>query len=172
MEAIRSWVLIGMMGSGKSALGRELASITEREFIDCDRLLQNRVCHSIPNFFKLYGESAFRTHETCVLRDLEPGSTIVSTGGGVVLRPENWTEMRRLGIVTYLRCDPERLIERLKVSRKKRPLLAGDDWEEKLRDIYDQRRYLYEQADVIYDVIDQDLPTAAVELRAILEEGP
>src|SRR5580704_4067027 len=78
----RCWILLGMMGSGKSALGRSIADLSGREFIDTDMLVQNAVCRPISQVFKLYGEAAFREHESAVLRKLVPGASVISTGGG------------------------------------------------------------------------------------------
>lgn len=165
----RSWILLGMMGSGKSALGRAIADLTGREFVDTDMLVQNTVCRPIAQVFKLYGESAFREHETAVLRKLQPGSSVVSTGGGIVLREENWPELRRLGVTVYLQAPFEALVDRLGRSKKKRPLLDGDDWQQKLRELLEFRRPLYEQADLTVEVGDKDVESTARDVLAALE---
>src|SRR5437868_3400733 len=98
----RTWVLVGMMGAGKSAVGRALAGLAAREFVDTDQLLQNRFGRPVSQIFQHYGEETFRDHETNILRGLAPGRFVLSTGGGIVLREANWLEMRRLGVVIYL----------------------------------------------------------------------
>jgi|SRR5579862_6808904 len=157
----RSWVLVGMMGAGKSALGRELCKLTEREHVDTDLLLQRRLGRRIPQLFKIYGESAFRDHETSILRGLNPGFSVISTGGGIVLRDANWDQMRRLGIVAFIDVDFECLCERLDVSKKPRPLLQVEDWKEKLRLLLEERLPFYHKADVTVNVTGLTIPDAA-----------
>lgn len=157
----RCWILLGMMGSGKSALGRAVADATGRDFVDTDQLVQNLVCRPISQVFKLYGEDAFREHETAVLRKLEPGHTVVSTGGGIILRQENWPELRRLGTTLFLDVPVEQLIERLERGKKRRPLLDADDWVGKVRSLLEARRPLYEQADLIMQVGDDNIDSTA-----------
>jgi len=144
----RCWILIGMMGAGKSAIGRALAATTGREFIDTDQLLQHKLGRPITQIFQIYGEDAFREHESCTLRDLEPGSSIISTGGGIILREDNWTQMRRLGVTIYLDAHPDLLIRHLSTSKKKRPLLLIENWEDRVREILNSRLDLYRQAEV------------------------
>ncbi len=153
-----------MMGAGKSAVGRSLAELSGRKFVDTDQLVQRRVCHSIPNIFRIYGEEAFRSHETAVLKSLAPEPSVVSTGGGIVLREANWEELRRLGPIAYLRSTLPNLLERLANSQKKRPLLETEDWEERVKTILEARKPLYEQADIVLDVDELEIQEAAQEL--------
>ncbi|MBS1721330.1 MAG: shikimate kinase [Armatimonadetes bacterium] len=166
----KSWILVGMMGAGKSAVGRALAEASGREFIDTDQILQGRFGRSISQFFAIYGEEAFRGHETSVLKSLEPGHNVISTGGGIVTRQENWEEFARLGTTIYLESSPEVLINRLALSKKKRPLLAVDNWEDKLSSLLDTRRELYEQADLRYSVDGNDIQAAAEGIIQLLEQ--
>lgn len=141
-----------MMGAGKTTIGKLLAEKTGRKFVDTDKLIEKRLGRPISQFFKLYGEDAFREHETAVIRSLTAEPMIVATGGGVILRQENYDHLRQIGKVIYLRSEPEELIQRLQVSKKKRPLLSTDDWETRLVAILDERRDKYEAADVIIHV--------------------
>lgn len=154
----KSWILVGMMGAGKSAIGRALATESGREFIDTDSLLQNRFGRPISHIFEIYGEEAFRDHETSILKSLTPGATVVSTGGGVVLKECNWAELHRLGVTIYLEATLKTLITHLEASKKKRPLLEGDHWEDKVGTILSARKHLYQQADLTVSVDDADLP--------------
>ena len=163
-----SWVLVGMMGAGKSSVGRRLADIAGREFIDTDQLLQNRLARSISQIFAIYGEETFRDHESSVLTGLQSGENVISTGGGIVLREQNWKELRRLGKVIYLKASPETLIQRLETSKKKRPLLDSEDWQAKLRSILQSREALYEQADILVDLDKVQIEAAAEHLVGIL----
>lgn len=154
-------ILIGMMGSGKSAVGRSLAQLTDRPFVDTDQLLQRRIGRPIKQMFDLYGEHSFREFETKILREMAAEPVILSTGGGIIMRPENWVELRRLGKIVYLRARAETLIDRLSFSRNKRPLLANEDWECRLREILSARVSLYEQADLVVDVDDSEIDAIA-----------
>lgn len=158
-----------MMGAGKSAVGRSLAEVSGRKFVDTDQLVQRRVCHSIPNIFRIYGEDAFRSHETAVLKALRAEPSIVSTGGGIVLREANWEELHRLGPIAYLRSSLPNLLNRLANSQKRRPLLEADDWEARVETILEARKPLYEQADIILDVDDLEIQEAALELLGRFE---
>jgi len=152
-----------MMGAGKSSVGRALSELGGREFWDTDLMLQNRLGRPISQIFQVYGEDAFRDHETSILRSLEPGDAVISTGGGIVLRDANWEEMRRLGTTIYLEASPETLIARLESSKKKRPLLQVEEWPERLRELLGKREPLYKQADVtvLLDGLDVVPPLSA-----------
>lgn len=146
----QSWILVGMMGSGKSTVGRDLAKLADRAFFDTDILLQNRFGRTVSQIFECYGEDAFRGHETSILKGLQPGPSVISTGGGIVMREENWTEMKRLGLVIFLDVPPDRLVERLAKSRKKRPLLEIEDWELRVHELYKTRLPMYQRADLAH----------------------
>lgn len=157
----RCWILVGMMGAGKSSIGRALAELSGRQFQDTDLLLQTRLGRPIPQIFQIYGESTFRDHESSILRSLEPGPIVLATGGGIVLRPENWTELRRLGTTIFLDATAETITDRLSRSKKKRPLLQVENWPERIESLLDQRRELYLQADIIVQVDEIDLESGA-----------
>jgi len=161
-----------MMASGKSTVGRELARQSERQFLDTDTLIQSRFGRSITSIFQIYGEDAFRDHETSVLRLLEPSRAVLATGGGLVLRPQNWDEFRRLGTTIFLDVAEEHLYARLANSKRKRPLLAHDDWEERLQVLIKARRPLYEEADVIFPIGPENADFAASRLLEILIQTP
>ena len=148
----RTWILVGMMGAGKSSIGRLLAERTGRDFADTDTLLVHRLGRPIPQIFRLYGEPAFRDHETSVLRGLEPGALVLATGGGTVLRTENWRELKRLGTTIYLQASLATLLGRLERTRYRRPLLLADDWHGRVEEILAGREALYRQADVSISV--------------------
>ena len=157
----KAWILVGMMGSGKSTVGKAVAEASGREFIDTDVLLQNRFGRTIPQIFSLYGEETFRAHETSVLKSVSCANCVLSTGGGIVTRLENWTEMKRLGIIAYLHADWKTLAERLEQSKRKRPLLDRTDWKEELERLMNEREPQYRQADFVIEVDQQDINVAA-----------
>jgi shikimate kinase len=153
----RCWILLGMMGAGKSSVGRALAELSGREFMDTDILLQNRFGRPVYQIFDVYGEDAFRQHETSILKSLEPAFAVLATGGGIVTRDVNWHELRRLGTTIYLKASPETIVGRLQASKKKRPLLMADAWPERVLDLLESRKPLYEQADLSVQVDSDDV---------------
>ena len=158
-----------MMGAGKSTVGRLLAEKAHRTFQDTDQLIVQRLGRPIGQLFSVYGQEAFRDHETSILRSLEPQKCVLATGGGIVLREANWIELRRLGVVAYLDIPVELLIERLEKSTKKRPLLAVDDWKERVSELLCERRPLYEKADIVLQFSDEDHGRAADKLFEAFE---
>src|SRR5207245_2182803 len=120
--------LIGMMGSGKSTVGRRLASELGWAFIDTDAEIVRTQGRSIADIFRDDGEEAFRNLETAALRQaLTPDEVVIATGGGVVLRPENRDLLARTCWVVWLRATEEEYIRRV-AGNARRPLLAaGED---------------------------------------------
>lgn len=132
-------VLIGMPGSGKSAVGRILAGRTGWPLADTDQLVTEKAGKPIPDIFREDGEPAFRDLESSVIRDLaKTGGQIISTGGGAVLRPENVTALRQNGRLFWLDRDPSAL-----VPTDDRPLA---DTEEKMKQLYLAREPVYRAA--------------------------
>jgi len=144
--------LVGMPGCGKSTLGRLLARRLDKVFYDADVELERRLGVSIPVIFELEGEAGFRDREEAVLADLVAHSNvIVSTGGGVILRPENRERLKLGGTVLYLHATPETLWERTRHS-KHRPLLQAPDPHARIQELYAMRDVLYrEVADLVVE---------------------
>ena len=168
----RTWILLGMMGAGKSSVGRALAQLSGREFLDTDLLLQHRFGRPVYQIFDVYGEEAFRQHETSVLRGLEPSFAVLATGGGIVSREANWTELRRIGTTIYLKAAPETIIGRLQASKKKRPLLMADAWPDRVMNLLERRTPLYEQADLCVEVDSDDVVSVAQKVLTVLKGVP
>jgi shikimate kinase len=140
--------LVGMMGAGKSAVGRPLARALGYRFIDADDALERAAGRSIPQIFAEDGEEGFRAMETAVLDQLAQWhSLVVATGGGVVTRPANWGHLHQ-GVVIWLDAPEGVLLQRLRADPTPRPLLADPDPVERLRHLLEQRRPLYAQADL------------------------
>lgn len=162
-----------MMGAGKSSVGRALAELSGREFVDTDLLLQHRFGRPVHQIFSLYGEDAFRHHETSVLKSLTPSPIVLATGGGIVSREANWVELRRLGRTIYLDAGLDTLLRRLEASKKKRPLLQAEEWPERVQTLLEQRRPLYDRADLRIEVDSEDIRVLAGRvLQAIQEAHP
>ena len=152
-------VLIGFMGCGKSTIGIKLSYRLRRVVEDTDKLIERRQKRSISDIFAVEGEAYFRDLETQTLKDLttEKGSKIISVGGGTPVREENRKLLKKLGTVVYLRVQPETVCERLKGDTT-RPLLQGDNPQEKVRTLMESRKDAYEScADLIIDVDDKDV---------------
>lgn len=141
---VKPILLIGMMGCGKSTLGRMLAKRLGRAFIDLDGEIERREGRSIPNIFAAEGDAGFRRYETAALLDaLCADNAVIATGGGIVTREENIAAMRGKGLVVWL-CRPlEEIIA--DVRQDTRPNLAGNK-EERMRTLYAQREALYQKA--------------------------
>jgi len=132
-------VLIGFMGTGKSAVGRVLAGRLGRQHLDTDAEIERLAGRTIPEIFTEEGEAAFRARETALLASLVPSlaplsstvvgaggaSLILSTGGGTPLRPENAALLKRIGTVVWLQVAPDAILARVARSLHERPLLAA-----------------------------------------------
>lgn len=159
--------LVGMPGSGKSTVGRQLAHRLGVGFVDLDHRLEQIIGTTIRSFFETEGEERFRDLEARVLAEVaqEPGGLVLSTGGGAVLRPENREVLRQMGAVLYLRASPEEIFKRVKYDRT-RPLLQGGNPLEKLRDLYAQRDRLYRET--AHYVIETGRPTVSTLVNMIM----
>jgi shikimate kinase len=143
--------LVGLMGAGKTTVGRQLARRTGRRFIDSDHEIEARTGVSIPTIFEIEGEPGFRRREAQVIAELARESDLVlATGGGVVLNPANRAALAS-GVVVYLNAPPEMLFERTRHDRN-RPLLQVADPLAKIAELFAQRDPLYREiADVVVD---------------------
>ena len=159
-----AWILLGMMGAGKSTVGRALAAKAEVPFQDTDTLLESRFGRRVSAIFDIYGEEAFRGHETSMLMGLERKPCVLATGGGIVTVPQNWDEFRRLGTTIFMDVPASQLKVRLAKSKKRRPLLEFEDWESRFESLFEARRPLYCQADIIFEIDAAHLEEAASQL--------
>jgi shikimate kinase len=148
-------LLTGMMGSGKSTIGRLLSIKSGKSLIDLDELITHKT-GPIKTIFKEFGEEYFRDLETEELKalTLSISNSIISTGGGVILREQNRGILRKLGKVIWLKVSPEKVAERL-LNDKERPLLLlkeSETLESKIRKLIESRTELYSEcADLIID---------------------
>ncbi len=150
----RNIFLIGMMGSGKSQTGPNLAKMIDYAFVDTDDVIEKASKQSISNIFQKDGETAFRNLEKQVLKEIsQHHSLVIATGGGLVTLPENWGILHQ-GIVIWLDLDIKRSIQRLESDKKKRPLLI-DDLSKTFSQIYESRKPIYLESDLRIEVEDQ-----------------
>ncbi|WP_041642861.1 shikimate kinase [Azoarcus olearius] len=145
-------ILIGMMGAGKTTVGRELAKRRGMRFVDCDHEIVARTGVSIPTIFEIEGEAGFRRREAQTIDELtREGELILATGGGVVLDPANRALLAQRGIVVYLNVPPHILWERTRHDRN-RPLLQVENPRQRIEQLHKERDPLYrEVADIIVD---------------------
>lgn len=137
--------LIGLMGAGKTTVGRQLARRLGREFLDSDHEIVSRTGVPIPTIFEIEGEAGFRRREAQTLVELTQRNNIVlATGGGIVLNPENRQRLRDTGWVAYLNVPPVLLYERTRHDRN-RPLLNIPDPLARLEELHTQRDPLYRE---------------------------
>ena len=183
-----SWVwtaslisLIGLPGSGKSTVGRQLARRLGLPFFDSDHEIELRLGCSIREYFEREGEDSFRDVEEAAVAELTQTSlnpatantvpyhatsvAVLSTGGGTVLRPINRQHLRDAGAVVYLRSNPEELVKRLRHDRN-RPLLQGVDPLLRLKDLFDQRDPLYRET--AHFVVETGRPSVATLVNMIV----
>lgn len=152
---------VGMMGSGKSAVGDIVARrMGTYNFLDTDTIIEQATKMSIPDIFEAEGEDGFRDVEAQVLDTVHAYvRCVVSTGGGVVTRIQNWSKLQT-GIVVWLDVDPEVIFKRIEGDTN-RPLLQAEDPLQKLKDLLEERKEKYSQADVRIEV-DEDSDADAV----------
>lgn len=161
--------LIGMMGVGKTTVGHLLAQHLRYRFFDTDILLEKVAGQTITEIFAQQGEESFRNLETKVLGELSACvRSVISTGGGIVLRQQNWSYLHQ-GLVVWLDAPVEVLSDRLS-NDKQRPLLQETDAVAKLSSLLEQRRDLYAEADVRISIEKEQTPLDV--LTQLLEAIP
>ncbi len=150
MEHSDNIFLVGLMGAGKTTVGRQLARRLRKRFVDCDHEIEARTGVSIPTIFEIEGEAGFRRRESAAIEALSQESGLVlATGGGAVLDPVNRQHLREGGWVVYLDVPPDVLWSRTRGDRN-RPLLQVDDPRSRVRELHKLRDPLYrEVADYI-----------------------
>ena len=159
---------IGLPGSGKSTVGRQLARRLGLRFTDSDQVIEQRIGCSIRQFFEREGEPAFRDIEQQIIDELTLGETgVLSTGGGAVLRSANRQVLHARTKVVYLHSIPEEVFRRLRYDRN-RPLLQVADPLTRLRDLYAVRDPLYRES--AHFVIETGRPSVSTLVQTILTQ--
>jgi shikimate kinase len=144
----KSIVLVGLMGAGKTSVGRRLAEKLGLEFVDADHEIETAAGQTIPEIFATHGENYFREGERRVIaRLLEEGSKVLATGGGAFMNAETRSAIKRGGVSVWLKADLDLLVKRVQ-KRDNRPLLKGQDPREVLGKLIDIRYPIYGTADI------------------------
>jgi shikimate kinase len=145
-------ILVGLSGSGKTTIGRAAAKELNWPFIDFDTEIEHRAHATVAQIFERFGEAHFRQLEQDLTRELSTcRGTIMSAGGGWVTNRQSVALLRPTGRIIYLRASPELLVGRLARARVRRPLLEVEDPTATLQRLYEARRPLYEEADLVID---------------------
>ena len=156
---------MGLPGSGKTTIGRQLARRLGQPFVDSDHEIEHRLGCSIREFFAREGEDSFRNQEQQVIDELtQTHQGVIATGGGAVLREVNRRHMHERGQVIYLRSTPEDVFRRVRHDTA-RPLLQVDDPLSRLRTLFDARDPLYREA--AHFVIETGRPSVAMLVNMI-----
>lgn len=154
--------LVGPMGCGKSSIGKSLALVLERPFLDLDEVIVREAGMSIPEIFEKEGERGFRVRETAALRSSLKHQAITATGGGIVTTPENLGILKDHGIVCYLTADAETSYRRT-LKDNGRPMIATDDRKGRLEQLLKVRDPLYRS------ICDFTVDSAAHSVRECVE---
>ena len=166
-DAEKSIGLIGFMGSGKTSVGKRLASALGREFLDTDSIIEMSTGRSVSEIFSQNGESHFRELESAVVRDVcRHRSAVISFGGGAPLSQSNYDTIRESTLVVFLRLSIETLVSRISYNNM-RPLMAGagNSVREKVTAMYAARKEIYTRlADLIVDRDERDADQTATEI--------
>src|SRR5580692_7883296 len=164
----RSIVLIGMMGVGKSSIGRRLAARLNIPFVDADTEIEKAAGMSIPDIFARHGEADFRSGEARVIaRLLDGGPQVLATGGGAVMNADTRQQIKAKGVSIWLNAELDVLMRRINKRKNDRPMLQTADPEATLRELLVAREPVYAQADltvqsreVPHDAIVSEIMTA------------
>jgi len=144
---MKNIVLIGFMGTGKSSVGKILANKLGLKFVDVDQVIEKTTGMKISEIFAKFGESHFRDIETEVIKLItQNNGQVISTGGGVILREENFKKLKDKGVIVWLKASENAIFERVK-NCKDRPLLQVENPKQKIKELLTKRIPFYEKAD-------------------------
>jgi len=170
--ADRSIVMVGMMGCGKSAIGRRLANVLDLRFLDADDEIEKAAGMSINDIFAQLGEAQFRDGERRVIaRLLNGGPQVLSTGGGAFMSQQTRDRVKEVGISVWLKAELPILMRRV-MRRDNRPLLKTPNPERRMRELLDIRDPIYAEADVTVESRDVAHDVIVGEILAKLASGP
>jgi shikimate kinase len=163
-------VLVGLMGAGKTSVGRQLASQMNLTFVDTDLEVEYAAGLRISDIFEIYGEDAFRELEEKVIARVlkEPGPTVIATGGGAYMSKISQQNIKAYGVSIWLKASLDILMERI-VTTVHRPILQTGNRREVLAELIDKRYPIYGQADIMLEVDKTSAGNMAHKLRRVLK---
>ena len=169
MDENKNIILVGLMGSGKTTIGKQLSKSMKREFLDTDHAIEEKTGVDVSTIFELEGEEGFRSREHNFLKDLKDSQKLViATGGGIVINIENRDLLKKLGCVVYLRSNIKNLVSRLK-DDKTRPLIQSVNLSQKINDLFKERDPLYSAvADYIIETNNKKINDIKKEILELL----
>jgi shikimate kinase len=153
---MKNIILTGFMGTGKTAVGKELAQLLDMKLIDVDTEIEKTEKTTIDEIFRQSGEQRFRDKETDMIKAVSRNkNVIISTGGGAVLKKENMDILRENGVIICLTATPETILQRTGANSN-RPLLQVENPFKKIKELLDFRKPYYEKADILIDTDDKN----------------
>ena len=169
IDEAKNIVLVGLMGSGKSAIGRTIAKKLGRRFIDTDRYIERKAGKTISEVFDQDGESKFRAFEKEVIKKISQYvGIVIATGGGAIKDPENFHYLKESGWIIALYASPATLYKRIEGKRIRPLLLNEEDPVKKLEEIFNERKTMYAQADFRINTEDKEIDQIADEIVSLL----
>ena len=164
MKKYKNIYLVGLMGSGKTTLGKILAKKIDKQFYDSDQVIEEKLGVDVPIIFEYEGEAGFREREKDILKELVGIQNIVlATGGGIILSKSNRDLLAQNGMVVYLKSNQKDLILRMK-NDKTRPLLQNGNIEEIIKNLCKERGPLYEE------IADFEITTKNKKIHEVVNE--
>ncbi len=163
MKQTENIYLIGLMGAGKTTIGRQLAAALQLPFYDSDKAIEEHTGVDIPTIFEYEGEEGFRNREQNMIAELtEIKGMVLATGGGSVLREQNRQLLKQNGFVVYLQCSVEHILQRTRRDTQ-RPLLKTENPKERIETLFREREHLY------LDCADFKINTGEMQSKAVVK---
>jgi len=163
MNKTENIYLIGLMGAGKTTIGRQLAKSLQLPFYDSDKAIEEQTGVDIPTIFEYEGEEGFRVREQNMIEELtQLDGIVLATGGGAILREENRKLLMDNGFVVYLQCSMEKILQRTKRDTQ-RPLLDTSNPRERIEKLFAEREGLY------LDCADYKIETSSMQSKVVVQ---
>ena len=144
MKKTENIYLIGLMGAGKTTIGRQLANALRIPFYDSDKAIEEQTGVDITTIFEYEGEEGFRVREKNMIGELtQVDGIVLATGGGAILKEENRKELKENGFVVYLECSIDKILQRTRRDNQRPLLTTTDDPKERIEKLFSQRKDLY-----------------------------
>ena len=162
-------VLIGMRGSGKSTIAKQLAKKLDRQFYDMDTLLEKKVGMTLPEFVTTNNWKVFRDKESEIAEEISVvTNAVIATGGGVITRQKNIEALKKKGTFIFLKTSIEQMLQRIGTAKNRPSLTDKNTLEEEVREIWKQRKDLYEKT--AYVIIETDNKTVSEIVNEIIKQ--